>query len=214
MKFFIDTADISQIQKAIDRGWIDGVTTNPSLVAKSGRNFRELIKEICSIVDGPVSAEVIALESGAIYKEGLELAKLADNVVVKVPATEEGLIAVKKFTADGIKTNVTLVFSALQAILVAKAGATMISPFVGRLDDIGQDGMSLIQDILDIYQNYQFETEVLVASVRSTAHILSASLLGADICTVPYGVLAQMMNHPLTTKGLEIFMSDWEKAKA
>ncbi len=192
MKFFIDTADVQEIKMAIDRGWVDGVTTNPSLIAKSGRPFHEVIKEICKLTDGPVSAEVISLESAKMIAEGQELAKIASNVVVKVPMCEEGMIAVKKFASLGIKTNVTLVFSVTQALLAAKAGATMVSPFVGRLDDIGSDGMMLISDIVQMYQNYDFKSEVLVASVRSPMHIQQAALLGADIATIPYKVMQQM----------------------
>ncbi len=214
MKFFIDTADIQEIRNANLRGWVDGVTTNPTLIAKSGKNFHEVIKEICREVKGPVSAEVIATESELMVKEGRELAKLADNVVVKVPMTEEGLIAVRKFAADGIKTNVTLVFSPAQALLIAKAGATMVSPFVGRLDDIGQDGMELIAQIIQIYQNYDFETEVLVASVRHPIHLIESARMGADIATIPYKVMQQFCHHPLTDKGLKSFLEDWNKSQA
>lgn len=214
MKFFIDTADIQEIKTANDRGWVDGVTTNPSLIAKSGRPFHEVIKEICKITDGPVSAEVISLESAGMISEGQTLAKIASNVVVKVPMCEEGMIAVKKFTSLGIKTNVTLVFSVTQALLAAKAGATMVSPFVGRLDDIGTDGMSLIADIVQMYQNYDFKSEVLVASVRSPMHIQQAALIGADIATIPFKVMQQMTGHPLTTKGIEMFMADWNKSQS
>lgn len=213
MKFFIDTADTQEIRDANERGWVDGVTTNPSLIAKSGRNFFEVVKEITTITKGPVSAEVISLDHMGMYQEGKELAKIADNIVVKVPMTEQGMIAVKKFTAEGIKTNVTLCFSPLQALLAAKAGATMISPFVGRLDDIGQNGMDLISQIIQIYQNYDFTTEVLVASVRHPQHILEASLMGADIVTVPFKVLQQLSAHPLTDKGIKAFLDDWNKAK-
>lgn len=213
MKFFIDTADTSEIKKAYERGWVDGVTTNPSLIAKSGRNFFEVIKEICSIVPGPVSAEVISLQHEGMYKEGLELAKLAKNVVVKVPMCEEGLIAVRKFTAEGIKTNVTLIFNPMQALLAAKAGATMVSPFVGRLDDISQDGMQMASEIVQIFNNYDFATEVLVASVRHPIHIQQAALIGADTVTVPFKVLQQLCSHPLTDKGIKAFLEDWEKAK-
>lgn len=213
MKFFIDTADIAEIKAANERGWVDGVTTNPSLIAKSGRNFHEVIKEICTLTTGPVSAEVISLQSMEMVKEGQELAKIAPNVVVKVPMCEEGMIAVKKFTAMGIKTNVTLVFSTMQALLAAKAGATMVSPFVGRLDDIGSNGMDLIADIVEMYRNYDFTTEVLVASVRSPMHIQQAAILGADISTIPYKVMQQMTGHPLTTKGIELFMADWNKSQ-
>lgn len=214
MKFFIDTADIQEIKMAIDRGWVDGVTTNPSLIAKSGRVFHEVIKEICQLTEGPVSAEVIALDSAGMIAEGIELSKIAPNVVVKVPMCEEGMVAVKKFTSLGIKTNVTLVFSVTQALLAAKAGATMVSPFVGRLDDIGTDGMSLIADIVQMYQNYDFRSEVLVASVRSPMHIQQAALLGADIATIPFKVMQQMTGHPLTTKGIEMFLSDWKKTQS
>lgn len=213
MKFFIDTADVHEINEANKRGWVDGVTTNPSLIAKSGRQFEEVIKEICKITKGPVSAEVISLQSDEMFSEGLKMAKWADNVVIKIPMCEEGMIAVKKLTAEGIKTNVTLVFSVLQALLAAKAGATMVSPFVGRLDDIGSDGMVLISEVVQLYQNYDFTTEVLVASVRSPMHIQHAALLGADIATIPYKVMQQMTGHPLTTKGIEMFMSDWKKAQ-
>lgn len=214
MKFFIDTADVQEIKMAIDRGWVDGVTTNPSLIAKSGRPFHDVIKEICKLTTGPVSAEVISLESAKMISEGQELAKIASNVVVKVPMCEEGMIAVKKFTSLGIKTNVTLVFSVTQALLAAKAGATMVSPFVGRLDDIGTDGMLLIADIVQMYQNYDFKSEVLVASVRSPMHIQQAALLGADIATIPFKVMQQMTGHPLTTKGIELFLADWNKSQS
>jgi len=213
MKFFIDTADINEIKQANDRGWVDGVTTNPSLIAKAGKPFHEVIKEICKITHGPVSAEVISLEAQQMVKEGQELAKLADNVVVKIPMCEDGMIAVKKLTSLGIKTNVTLVFSVVQALLAAKAGATMVSPFVGRLDDIGNDGMSMVADVIQMYQNYDFSTEVLVASVRSPMHIQHAAIMGADIATIPFKVMQQMTGHPLTTKGIEMFMSDWNKSQ-
>lgn len=213
MKFFIDSADIEEIKKANERGWVDGVTTNPSLIAKAGKPFHETIKQICSIVPGPVSAEVIGLTTEEMFKEGKELAKLASNVVVKIPMTEDGLVAVKKLTAEGIKTNVTLVFSVVQALMVAKAGGTMVSPFVGRLDDIGQDGLAMVQDIVEVYRNYNFQTEVLVASVRSPMHIQSAAVMGADIATIPYKVMQQMTHHPLTDKGIKMFMDDWNKAQ-
>lgn len=213
MKFFIDTADIEEIRTANKRGWVDGVTTNPSLVAKSGKDFHTLIKEICKEIPGPVSAEVISLKAEEMVKEGKVLAGLAKNVVVKVPMTEDGMIAVKQFSAEGIKTNVTLVFNPLQALLAAKAGATMVSPFVGRLDDIGQDGMAMVGQIIQMYQNYDFSTEVLVASVRSPNHLLAAAAMGADIATFPLKVMQQMTHHPLTDKGIQLFMADWEKAK-
>ncbi|MFM6926863.1 MAG: fructose-6-phosphate aldolase [Bdellovibrio sp.] len=211
MKFFIDTAEIEEIKQANLRGWVDGVTTNPSLIAKSGRDFHTVIKEIAKEISGPVSAEVISLQHEEMVKEGRELAKIASNIVVKVPMTEDGMIAVKKFTAEGIKTNVTLVFSPMQAILAAKAGATMVSPFVGRLDDIGLEGMEMVNQIIQIYQNYDFATEVLVASVRSPMHIQHAAMMGADIATIPFKVMQQMTHHPLTDKGIKLFMDDWNK---
>lgn len=213
MKFFIDSADVQEIRMANQRGWVDGVTTNPSLIAKTGRPFFDTIKEICKEVSGPVSAEVIGTTSDAMVREGLELAKLASNVVVKIPMTEEGLVAVKKLTSEGIRTNVTLVFSPVQALLVAKAGATMVSPFVGRIDDIGTDGMDLIAQIVQIYENYDFSTEVLVASIRSPNHILQSAMMGADIATIPYKVMQQLCQHPLTDKGLQAFLADWQKAQ-
>ena len=213
MKFFIDSADVNEIKMANDRGWVDGVTTNPSLVAKSGRPFFDVIKEICTLTTGPVSAEVIALDSAGMIREGKELASIAKNVVVKVPMCEEGMVAVKKFTEMGIKTNVTLVFSPIQALLAAKAGATMVSPFVGRLDDIGQDGMAMVNEIVEMYHNYDFQTEVLVASVRSPMHIQHAALMGAHIATIPFKVMQQMTGHPLTTKGIDMFLADWNKAQ-
>ena len=213
MKSFIDSADVNEIKMANERGWVDGVTTNPTLIAKSGRSFEEVIKEICTITDGPVSAEVISLKSDEMVKEGVALAKWADNVVVKIPMCEDGMVAVKKLTSLGIKTNVTLVFSVMQALLAAKAGASMVSPFVGRLDDIAQDGMMMVNEVIQVYRNYDFTTEVLVASVRSPMHIQNAALMGADIATIPYKVMQQMTGHPLTTKGIEMFMSDWNKSQ-
>jgi transaldolase len=213
MKFFIDSADIEEIRQANLRGWVDGVTTNPSLIAKTGRPFFDIIKDICKEVSGPVSAEVIGLKTDEMVKEGIELAKLASNVVVKIPMCEDGLVAVKKLTAEGIKTNVTLVFSPVQALMVAKAGGTMVSPFVGRLDDIGVDGMDVVSQIIQMYDNYEFDTEVLVASIRSPMHIQIAGQMGADICTIPYKVMQQMTHHPLTDKGIKMFMDDWNKAK-
>ncbi|MFZ4404567.1 MAG: fructose-6-phosphate aldolase [Pseudobdellovibrionaceae bacterium] len=212
MKFFIDTADVEEIKAAYSKGWVDGVTTNPSLVAKSGKSLKQVIQQICETVKGPVSAEVISLKAEEMIQEGLELAKIAPNVVVKVPMTEQGLIAVKEFSSKGIKTNVTLVFSSLQALLAAKAGATMVSPFVGRLDDIGQDGMQLIQDIVQIFDNYNFKTEVLVASIRHPIHLSQAALMGAHIATIPYKVMQQLTHHPLTEKGLNQFLEDWKKS--
>lgn len=211
MKFFIDSADIKEIKHANERGWVDGVTTNPTLVSKMGRPMKEIIKEICGAVSGPVSAEVLSTSANDMYKEGLELAKIADNVVVKIPMTEDGLVVVRKFSAEGIKTNITLVFSPLQALLVAKAGGTMVSPFVGRLDDISSPGMELISQIKTIYSNYNFQTEILVASIRHNVHILDSALMGADIVTVPFKVMQGMLGHPLTDKGLDQFLKDAEK---
>ncbi|MGE4580545.1 MAG: fructose-6-phosphate aldolase [Desulfuromonadales bacterium] len=211
MKFFIDTADVEEIRQAHDLGLVDGVTTNPSLIAKSGRDFREVITEIVSIVDGPISAEVIALDADGMLREGRELAKIHPNIVIKVPLTEEGLKATRIFSAEGIKTNVTLAFSPLQALLAAKAGATFVSPFVGRLDDVGHDGMEGVDQIKTIYDNYGFDTEIIVASVRSPLHVLNAALIGADICTIPFAVIRQLVKHPLTDVGIEKFLADWQK---
>ncbi|MBN8219799.1 MAG: fructose-6-phosphate aldolase [Spirochaetes bacterium] len=211
MEFFIDTADVAEIKAAHELGILDGVTTNPSLVAKTGKPFKAVIKEICSIVEGPVSAEVVAIEKDAILKEGRELAKLAKNVVVKVPLIPEGLKAVKVFAAEGIKTNVTLCFSANQALLAAKAGATYISPFVGRLDDISTDGMDLIEEIKTVYENYDFATKILVASIRHPIHLKQAALIGAHVATIPYSVFPQLVKHPLTDSGLEKFLADAKK---
>lgn len=211
MKFFIDTANIEEIKKGLALGMVDGVTTNPSLVAKEPRPFTEILKDICSLVEGPVSAEVISLEADGMVAEARELAKLADNIVVKIPMIEEGLKAVKRLTAEGIKTNVTLIFSVTQALLAAKAGATYVSPFVGRLDDISVNGLDLIADIMTILRNYGFATEVIVASVRSPMHVVESALLGADIATIPYKVIAQLAKHPLTDIGMKQFLADWEK---
>jgi transaldolase len=211
MKFYIDTADIKEIKDANKRGWLDGVTTNPSLIAKTGRKHHEVIKEICKEVTGWVSAEVIGTEADQMFSEGIELAKIADNVVVKVPLTEDGLIATKRFTAEGIKTNVTLCFQPLQALMAAKAGATIISPFVGRLDDIGENGMNMVSQIIQIYQNYGLDTQVLVASIRNPIHILESALMGAHIVTVPYSVMKGVIHHPLTDKGLAQFLKDAQK---
>jgi transaldolase len=211
MKFFIDSADVGEIRKANDMGMVDGVTTNPSLLAKVGRGLDETIREIASIVDGPISAECVTLEAPELIKEGRELAKIHDNVVVKIPMGVEGMKAVKALTSEGIRTNVTLCFSANQALLAAKAGATYISPFVGRLDDISQDGMELIAHIIEIYQNYDFTTQVLVASVRNPVHVLQSARMGADVATLPYNVITQLANHPLTDAGIKKFLSDWEK---
>lgn len=212
MKFFVDTADVAEIRDLAATGLVDGITTNPSLVAKSGRDFFEVLEEICDIVDGPVSAEVAATDFDSMLAEGRALTKIAKNITVKVPLTRDGLKACKTLSGDGVMVNVTLCFSAAQAILAAKAGATFVSPFVGRLDDIGTDGMALIADIVDIYDAYaNFETEVLVASVRHPMHVVDSAKIGAHVVTVPPGVLRAMLNHPLTDKGLAAFLADWEK---
>lgn len=211
MKFFIDTANIEEIKQADELGMVDGVTTNPSLIAKEGREFRGLITEICGIVDGPVSAEVISVEAEGMIKEAEDLAGVAENIVVKIPLIEEGLKAVRVLSGKGINTNVTLCFSPLQALMAAKAGAAYISPFVGRLDDISSRGMDLIEDILTIYDNYGFDTEVIVASVRNPIHVVEAALMGADIATIPFKVIQQLIKHPLTDIGLEKFLADWKK---
>jgi transaldolase len=212
MKFFIDTADIAEIRDLAATGLVDGVTTNPSLVAKSGRKFLEVVKEICAVVPGPVSAEVTATDHATMLAEGRKLAKLAGNVVIKVPLTPDGLKTCKALRAEGSRVNVTLCFSPAQAILAAKAGASYISPFIGRLDDVGVDGMGLIADIVQIYDAYpEFETEVLVASVRHPMHVVESAKLGADVVTLPPVVLRQMFNHPLTDKGLAVFLADWAK---
>jgi transaldolase len=212
MKFFIDTANIEEIRKAKDIGMVDGVTTNPSLVAKEKREFRGLIKEICSIVDGPVNAEVVSLDAEGMVKEARSLKTIADNIVVKIPLIEEGLKAVRTLSREGIKTNVTLCFSAVQALLAAKAGADYISPFVGRLDDVGHTGMELVEQIIAIYDNYDMETEIIVASIRNPLHVLDAAMMGADIATIPFSVIRQLIKHPLTDIGLEKFLADWKKA--
>jgi transaldolase len=211
MKFFIDTANVEEIKKANDLGLLDGVTTNPSLVSKERLDFKELLKEICDIVDGPVNAEVVSEEMEGMLKEAEDLVRIADNIVVKIPMTEEGLRAVKALTTGGIKTNVTLCFSPLQALMAAKAGASYISPFVGRLDDISHNGMALVEKIIEIYDNYGFETEVIVASVRHPIHVLESALMGADIATMPYKVIQQLIKHPLTDIGLKNFLADWKK---
>jgi transaldolase len=211
MKFFIDTADLKEIRDAAAMGVIDGVTTNPSLVAKSGRKYLDVVREICEIVDGPISAEVLSVDYDGMMAEALDWAKVHKNVVVKLPLTLDGLRATKACTSQGIKTNVTLCFSANQALLAAKAGATYISPFVGRLDDISENGMDLIGDIVTIYQNYDFRTQVLVASVRHPIHVSQAALLGADVCTIPYKVIEQLAKHPLTDSGLAKFVEDAKK---
>jgi len=211
MKFFIDTADVKEIREAAAMGLVDGVTTNPSLVAKTGRKFRDILLEICDIVKGPVSAEVVGTTYDVIMKEARELAGLRSNIVVKVPLIPEGLKAVRSCADEGIKTNVTLCFSATQALLAAKAGASYISPFVGRLDDVSTNGMQLISEIVEIYDNYGYTTEVLVASVRHPMHVQEAALIGAHVATCPLSVLLQLSKHPLTDVGLAKFLSDWEK---
>jgi transaldolase len=210
MKFFLDTANVKEIQEAASLGLLDGVTTNPSLVAKEGRIFKEVLIEICKIVDGPISAEVVSLEANAMVKEGKELAKIHKNIVVKVPLIAEGLKATKKLAAEGIKVNVTLCFSPTQALLAAKAGAWCVSPFIGRLDDISSNGMELIRQILTIYRNYDYKTLVLVASVRHPQHVVEAALAGGHICTMPFSIFQQMVKHPLTDNGLKKFLADWE----
>lgn len=211
MKFFIDTANIDEIKDAHAMGMVDGVTTNPSLIAKEAGEFTDIIREICSIVEGPVSAEVISLDYDGMVKEARELAKIADNIVVKIPMTVDGLKAVRTLTNEGIKTNVTLIFSATQALMAAKAGATYASPFVGRIDDLALDGMNLIEEIAEIYSNYMFDTQIIVASVRNPLHVLSSALIGADIATIPHKVLSALASHPLTDRGIESFMADWKK---
>ncbi|MFZ0134132.1 MAG: fructose-6-phosphate aldolase [Desulfobacterales bacterium] len=213
MKFFIDTANIKEIKEAASMGMVDGVTTNPSLVAKEGRDFEGLIKEICELVDGPVSAEVISTDTKGMLTEARKLVKIHPNIVIKIPMTVDGLKAVRKLTEDGVRTNVTLVFSPIQALMAAKAGAAYVSPFVGRLDDIAHDGLLLVEQIADIYTNYDFETEIIVASVRHPLHVLEAALIGADIATIPFNVLSKLAAHPLTDKGLKAFLDDWKKAK-
>ena len=210
MKFFLDTANVKEILEAASLGLLDGVTTNPSLVAKEGRSFKEMLIEICKIVDGPISAEVVSLEANAMVKEGKELAKIHKNIVVKVPLIAEGLKATKRMAAEGIKVNVTLCFSPTQALLAAKAGAWCVSPFIGRLDDISSNGMELIRQILTIYRNYDFKTQVLVASVRHPQHVVEAALAGGHICTMPFSIFQQMVKHPLTDSGLKKFLADWE----
>ncbi|WP_055048164.1 fructose-6-phosphate aldolase [Devosia sp. A16] len=210
MKFFVDTAEIKDIRDLYETGLLDGVTTNPSLIAKSGRQFKEVIKEICSIVPGPVSAEVAATDYDGMIAEGHVLAKLAENVVVKLPLTIDGLKATKTFSKEGIKTNVTLCFSANQALLAAKVGATYISPFIGRLDDINADGVELIENIRTIYDNYSFATEILAASIRTPNHITEVALAGADVATIPPAVIYKLADHPLTKSGLEAFVKDWK----
>lgn len=213
MKFFIDTANIKEIKEADSMGMVDGVTTNPSLVAKEGREFEGLIKEICEIVEGPVNAEVISTETKGMLTEGRKLVKIHKNIVVKIPMTIDGLKAVRQLTEEGIRTNVTLVFSPIQALMAAKAGAAYVSPFVGRLDDVAHDGMLLVEQIAEIYNNYALETEIIVASVRHPIHVLESALIGADIATIPFNVLRKLAAHPLTDKGLKAFLDDWKKTK-
>lgn len=210
MKFFLDTANVKEIQEAASLGLLDGVTTNPSLVAKEGRVFKEVLIEICNIVDGPISAEVVSLEADAMVKEGKGLAKIHKNIVVKVPLIAEGLKATKRLAGEGIKVNVTLCFSPTQALLAAKAGAWCVSPFIGRLDDISSNGMELIRQILTIYRNYDYKTQVLVASVRHPQHVVEAALAGGHICTMPFAIFQQMVKHPLTDTGLKKFLADWD----
>ena len=213
MKFFIDTANIDEIREAASLGIVDGVTTNPSLVAKEGRSFHDVVREIASIVDGPISAEVTALDAPSMLAQGKELAKIHDNVVIKVPLTKEGLKACKAFRSQGIRVNVTLCFSPTQALLAAKCDASYISPFVGRLDDISHDGMELIAQIRQIYDNYGFTTEILSASIRHPIHVVQSALAGADVGTMPFKVMLQLYEHPLTDLGLKKFLADWEKLK-
>jgi transaldolase len=211
MKFFIDTANVEEIKKAWALGVIDGVTTNPSLISKEGKDPIELLKEICSIVNGPVSAEAVSMISDEMVKEAEILSKIHENIVVKIPMIEEGLKAVKRLSAMGIKINVTLIFSPIQALLAAKAGATYVSPFVGRLDDISHNGMGIVSEIVDIFANYMFDTEIIVASIRNPLHVLESAKMGAHISTIPYSVIIQLIKHPLTDIGIERFLKDWEK---
>jgi transaldolase len=213
MKFFIDTANIDEIKEAAKMGMVDGVTTNPSLISKEGRDFEEVIKEICEIVDGPISAEVISTDTEGMVKEARHLAGIHDNIVVKIPMTVDGLKATRTLTGEGIKTNVTLVFSPLQALMAAKAGATYVSPFVGRLDDLSHEGLLLVEQIVEIYSNYGYDTQIIVASVRNPLHVLDAAMMGADIATIPFNVLGKLAAHPLTDKGLKSFLDDWNKMK-
>ncbi len=213
MEIFLDTANVEEIREAVKWGVVSGVTTNPTLVSKESGGFHEILKEICSLVDGPVSAEVISLDAGGMVREARELAAIAPNIVIKIPVTPAGLEAVRRLAAEGIKTNVTLVFSPLQALLAARAGATFVSPFIGRVDDVGQEGMQVLADIVQIFRNYGFPTRIIAASIRHPQHVLEAARLGADIATVPYKVLAQMFKHPLTDVGIQRFLEDWEKFK-
>lgn len=214
MKFFLDTANIQEIREAAATGLIDGVTTNPSLVAKEGRSFTDMLKEICAIVDGPISAEVIALDYEGMLKEAKPLTAIHKNITIKVPLTVDGLRACKTLAKDGVKVNVTLCFSAAQALLAAKAGATFISPFIGRLDDVSENGLQLIEDIRTIYDHYDFQTQILAASIRHPMHVVQSAQMGADVATMPYGIFKMLYQHPLTDKGIEKFLADWKKAKA
>lgn len=213
MKFFLDTADLSEIRWAVQAGLIDGVTTNPTLMAKSAGDVEpaDVLKEICSLVDGPVSAEVVAVDTEGMYEEGKRLAKIADNIVVKIPMLEEGMIAVRRLVADGVKVNVTLAFTAAQCLIAAKAGATYVSPFLGRLDDIGHDGMEVIREARLIFDNYGIETAILAASIRHPRHVTEAAMLGADVATMPTAVLKKLLLHPLTDRGLDQFLNDWSR---
>ena len=214
MKFFIDTANINEIKEDASVGILDGVNTNPTLISREDGHPDDILKEICQIVDGPISAEVIALDAEGMVKEGTTLAKIHNNIVIKIPMTKEGMKAVKTLNSDGIRTNVTLVFTGMQALLAAKAGASFVSPFVGRLDDISTEGMESVSQIVQIYSNYSIQTEVIVASIRNPMHVLDAALMGADIATIPFKVIDQLTKHPLTDKGIEGFLRDWEKVKA
>ena len=216
MKFFLDTAELGEIRWAAQAGLIDGVTTNPSLLSKSAGDVdpQDVLKEICSLVDGPVSAEVVAVDAEGMYSEGRELAKLADNVVVKIPMLEEGMVAVKRLVAEGVRINVTLAFSSMQCLIAAKAGATFVSPFVGRIDDVGHDGMDVVRETRQIYDNYAYETEILAASIRHPRHVAEAAMIGADVATMPTAILKKLLLHPLTDRGLDQFLNDWSKLVA
>jgi transaldolase len=213
MKFFIDTANIDEIKEANSMGMVDGVTTNPTLIAKEDGKFEDILKQICEIVDGPISAEVISLDADGMAKEARNLADIHKNITVKIPMTVDGLKAVRTLSSEGIKTNVTLVFSPLQALMAAKAGATFVSPFVGRLDDLSQEGLILVEQIVEIYNNYAYDTEIIVASVRNPLHVLESAMMGADIATIPFDVLKKLAAHPMTDKGIKAFLDDWNKAK-
>lgn len=213
MKFFIDTANVQQIREAAELGVLDGVTTNPTLLSREEGVFKDILKEICSIVPGPVSAEVVSLEADGMVKEGKELCKIADNIIIKVPCIREGIKAIGKFKAEGIKTNATLCFSANQGLLVAKAGATYVSPFVGRIDDVGSPGLDLVSDLVMIFNNYSFTSQIIVSSIRSVQHVYEAALMGADVATIPLKVIEQLIKHPLTDVGIEKFLADWEKVE-